>query len=367
MSGGPYGRGKAPERAVMPLQQWPTRDRDIWLLAVAPVNPFADHGGDRADLRMHSNQRLRSSYGRWLTFLQRSGRLATSHDPGGRIGKDTVEQYCMELQSLGNMPSTIALRLTDLLLMARLFEPKADWRFIKTLADRMRARETPPKEKRQRLRGTDELYTLGRNLIEMASSLCLPAKAASCFRDGLIIALLALVPLRRRNFVQLRLGQELRKAGGTWQVDIAGATTKTHAPLSFDWPSDLVLPLETYLHIHRPILAARSYRKLDRAGEQLWVSSCGSALTEVGLYDIVRKRTKTAFGIAINPHAFRDAAATTLAIHDPEHVRVAAPVLGHRSLATTEKYYNQARSLDAHRRYTDVLARWRSPSPKVPA
>ena len=36
-------------------------------------------------------------------------------------------------------------------------------------------------------------------------------------------------------------------------------------------------------------------------------------------------RTKAALGIRLTPHRFRDAAATTLAIEDPLHVRAAAP------------------------------------------
>ena len=362
MSGGPFGRGKAPERASMPLHLWPQTDLEVWKAATAAVDLFADQGGERANMRPHSNRRLQSSYGRWLTFLERSGDLTQSPEPARRIRKDSVEQFVRKLQALGNMPSTIALRLTDLLLMARLFEPAADWSFIARLADRVRAMESKPKDKRLHLRGSDELYNLGQKLMEEAIKQSSPAIAAVHSRDGLMIALLALVPLRRKNFVQLRIGTELKKFDGRWVVEISGHTTKTHAPLDFDWPQELADPLETYLEVHRPVLVARCYRWLTRAGDHLWVAQSGSALTQMAFYDIVRKRTETAFGSAINPHAFRDAAATTLAIHDPEHVRVAAPVLGHRSLSTTEKFYNQAKSLDAHRRYTDALSRLRQPS-----
>ena len=31
MSGGPYGRGKAPERACLKLESWPEKDRALWL------------------------------------------------------------------------------------------------------------------------------------------------------------------------------------------------------------------------------------------------------------------------------------------------------------------------------------------------
>ena len=116
----------------------------------------------------------------------------------------------------------------------------------------------------------------------------------------------------------------------------------------------LLDPLKLYLTAHRPLLA--SLRSLVKTiGNALWVSSDGSPMTEMALYDRVRKHTADAFGVGINPHLFRDAAATTLAIEDPEHVRVAAPLLGHRTFATTEKYYQQAKAFEAHHAYVEVL------------
>jgi integrase len=78
-------------------------------------------------------------------------------------------------------------------------------------------------------------------------------------------------------------------------------------------------------------------------------------MTQMAIYDRIRKHTGGAFGAPINPHLFRDAAATTLAIADPENVRVAAPLLGHRTFTTTERYYQQAKSFDAHRQYIAAL------------
>ena len=85
-------------------------------------------------------------------------------------------------------------------------------------------------------------------------------------------------------------------------------------------------------------------------------------MTEIAIYQAIRGRTKEAFGSPINPHLFRDEAATTLAIHDPEHVRSAASLLGHRHLSTTERYYQQAQSLEAHRAYAKVISELRSSS-----
>ena len=54
----------------------------------------------------------------------------------------------------------------------------------------------------------------------------------------------------------------------------------------------------------------------------------------------------------MTPHLFRDAAATSIAIHDPEHVTNIMPVLGHSTLTTCERHYNQAQGLEAGRRWS---------------
>ena len=56
-----------------------------------------------------------------------------------------------------------------------------------------------------------------------------------------------------------------------------------------------------------------------------------------------------------NPHLFRDAVATSIALDDPEHVRSAAPVLGHASFASTERDYRMSRGADATRVLHDVM------------
>ena len=83
-------------------------------------------------------------------------------------------------------------------------------------------------------------------------------------------------------------------------------------------------------------------------------------VAEQSLYRAVRVRTEEAFGKPINLHMFRDAAATSIAIEDPDHVRIAATLLGHSSLATTQKYYDQSRMLAAGRNYQSTLNQLRN-------
>jgi integrase len=73
------------------------------------------------------------------------------------------------------------------------------------------------------------------------------------------------------------------------------------------------------------------------------------------IYERVIINTGAALGQRINPHLFRDCAATSLAIDDPVHIGIASRLLGHRSLSTTERYYNQARAVEACRQSQALL------------
>ena len=78
-------------------------------------------------------------------------------------------------------------------------------------------------------------------------------------------------------------------------------------------------------------------------------------MSDTALRDHIKMRTRLAFGKSIHPHGFRDAAATTLVVGDPAHVRSAAALLGHRSFATTEAHYVRAECLEAQKPYLKHL------------
>ena len=354
MSGGLHKRGKAPERACLKRALWPNEDQRLWAHALQPQDLLSDSGGTRADHRPISNQGIERGYGRWLTRLARQGRLG-DRSPAARITPEEVKGYIVELEQLGNRNSTICQRLSELRQMAKIMGPDNDWTFIKRFQSKIRVKADPPSRKRGRLAGADELYTLGLQLIGRARGPHSPRRAAVLYRDGLIIALLALRPLRLRNITDLTLGRDVVSVAGTWMIVLVPALTKTHVALEFDWPQSLVEALHEYLRIHRPLLLGRTGRWTSPAGDRLWLSVDGSALTQAALHDRVVFWTRKILGRSVNPHLFRDSAATSMAIHDPVHVRLAASLLGHRTFKTTERHYNQAKTLQAHRQFTAKL------------
>jgi integrase/recombinase XerD len=350
---GLYGRGKAPERECMKVKNWPDEDQRLWREAQTPVDPFIEGSGARADHSPRSNVKAEKGYGRFLTYLKFFESEALNENPADRITPQRIRAYSQHLRDIGNGSGTILCRLQELGEMARVFDADHDWSFINTIASSVRAKHQPVRDK-SNLRLSDELLELGLELISRAK-LEENIEAAILFRDGLIVAFEALIPIRRRNIADFQMGRNLIAINETLLVTFDATETKTHQPYEAEWPECLIEPLEEYLEKYRPVLVAQTGRWHKPADDYLWISKDGSPMTQMAIYDRFRLRTKNKFGVAINPHLFRDAAATTMAIAAPGQVRLSAPLLGHRTLSTTEQYYQQATGYEAHKVYVQAI------------
>ena len=198
------------------------------------------------------------------------------------------------------------------------------------------------------------LLDLGTTMMEegQAGTASDPVPAARLYRDGLIIAFLALIPLRRGNLVALEIGRQLARSSGGWIVAIPGEETKNHRPLVFTLPDALAAALDTYLAVHRPVLLAQR-RGGGTAG--LWLGATGRPLSAIRVWRVVTRHTRQRLGVAVNPHLFRDCAATLLGDVDPANVLLAAPLLGHSDFRTTEGHYILAQTRGAFRAHHDLL------------
>jgi integrase len=227
------------------------------------------------------------------------------------------------------------------------------------LINRLRQRVTPVRNKRALVIPSDQILAFGLELMAEAEGPVGGSEfaRASRYRDGLMIALLAARPLRRRNFAAIEIGRHLLREGDQYVLRFEGEETKTGAAIEDLVPARLTHYLERYLSCYRPFLAGRTElwvdrrRQLNVVGMALWVSTFCSAMSQGAVYEQIRKLTRARFGRALTPHLFRDSAATSIATEDPEHVYVAKSVLGHSSLQTSEKHYIHAQSLQASRRF----------------
>jgi integrase len=339
------------------LAEWPAADRRLWNDSLE-VGNIIDGTGIRAKYRAISNRKIERGYGRFLTFADRAGFL-DFQPPTSRITPKRVEAYVTEMREYGNSGYTILARLQELYEAAVVMDANRDWSWIRRIASRVRATTKPSRDKRAKMVSTADLLDLGIKLMKRAESEPTPRLGAITFRDGLIIALAALRPLRLSNLASIELHRHLVNHGEFWRLQFEPHEVKNGDSLDIPWPDELVVKLEAWLSRWRPILCRLRSRWAREIGNALWVSCHGSPLTEQATYDRLVDRTKAEFGFWVNPHLFRDIAATTMAEADPENIGMAAEILVHADFRTTELYYLHARQIKGTRRYQEELLRLR--------
>jgi hypothetical protein len=149
--------------------------------------------------------------------------------------------------------------------------------------------------------------------------------------DGLIVALLAVIPVRRRTLAALRIGKHLVKSGRIWSLDIPAEDTKTRRSLEYPTSAELSERIDVYVTQFRCRIPGAN------AHDGLWAAERDRPMDDGTMYSTVRRRTKQAFGFPANLHRFRQAAATFWSRQDPANVRGAKDLLGQASFGTTEK------------------------------
>jgi integrase/recombinase XerD len=329
---------------TLPLDQWPPLDRVLWSTLFTDGDILGDRGpgADWAKSTIESTYR---SYGKWLTWLLMNDKLNNRDQPLDRIVPDRVRDYIDDL-NLEAASQTVMHHVLNLLRLAQAAAPERNWQWLRNVQNRLKARAKPARDKTPKLRSAQELFDLGIELMETVDDAScrysLDAPVAQ-YRDGLIIALLASRPIRLKNLASITIGQHLIKVDDIYWLRFVASEVKNRKPIDTPLPGTLTPFIDLYLLKWRPSLLG------PHTSDRMWVSTHGNAMPAKSHYWRIIKRTKAAFGVEISPHLFRDCAATSVATEDPGHVQITASILGHTTLATSQKYYNQAHMLEAGR------------------
>jgi integrase len=229
--------------------------------------------------------------------------------------------------------------------------PERDWTWLKAIKARLHA-AAPIKASEGPVITSLQLLNLGERLMEankLAPGIPISLREAVHYRDGLMLALIAFVPIRPKNIAALEVGRHVVREGDRWFIIIQREETKTRTPLEFLVPELLEPFLVHYLDIVRPRILGR------RTCAALWVSPKGEGpLSRVGINKSFQ-RLSIRLGFRMSPHDARDAAATTWAISVPEQIGVARDLLAHADLRTTIRHYNRARGIEASRAYSRLI------------
>jgi integrase/recombinase XerD len=339
-----------PIRSCLALNLWPKVDQDLWHKITVPRHVLDENGGHSATWRDPTREKNRKGYGRWLSYLIAHHDLDQCETPTDRITREQVKDYVLMLQDQ-IAPWTVWSYVLCLHQVALAFAPEKNWSWLYKITAKLKIRRIATRNKLARMRSASEISTWAyQRLDEIAADPDRRPSTVIKYRDALFIAILINCPIRLRNLAMIRIGHHLQWTGEVYRLDFDPDEVKTNRYLSLPLPNILNDYMDIWINDWRPHLLN------DHSHDALWISIRGAPMQEGGIYCRIIKTTEAAFGVAINPHLFRDIAVTSIADEIPKNIGITAPLLGHINPKTTEDHYIHANQLLAGRRYADSVA-----------
>ena len=333
------------------LAEWPETDRGLMQEARKPKT-FLRAGGAASEWRPATLEAVIYRNGVFLWWLRKTGRLMPGSAALERVTQDNVESF-IEAYGACHAGTSLAGTLHGVYEATRVMHPEADLSDLRETVAGLKA-IAKPRPKLPRMADQGALIELGEALIAHGVKRVQEGHmlSAAAVRDGCMILFLIACPLRRASFECLRLGQSLLRDHLGYRVELGPKQTKTRQPFDSEVWAFLVPYLHYYVDVARPVLQARS--GLPDEG-WLWLGAEGERMTGKSISRRVRELVTKHLGRPMSLHLFRDSAATTVAVHASAKIGIVGDVLGHTRHETSEKHYNQAKGVEAARRYHGLL------------
>lgn len=323
---------------VLPLHLWPQADRNAWNAACRPASRLKP-GGHASHLRPVTREDHAEQYGYFLGFLERHGLLELDGAAAANVTVAKVKAYLAELDArVSSM--TVHSRICRLRRAAKYMAPARDLTWLAEIGKDL-ALAARPRSKFDRLVLTEVLVEAGLKFIHEAEhSAKLTKLARACrVRDGLMVALLAFCPIRRKNFAALEIGRSFVKIRDQWWIVLSATETKERR--ADERPvNELLTPIiDRYISEYRPVLARSA-----SGSRALWLSvNDGRPVGAKELATVIRKTTLSRVGVPVSPHLFRTSAASSAAVHGGDNPHLASGVLHHTHPRFTNEHYNRGR------------------------
>jgi hypothetical protein len=218
--GAPSGKPRS-----LPIAEWPASDCLGWTQACRPAQRLKS-GGAASHLAPVSQADIANRYGLYLDFLQRYGRLDPAEGVTTLVTPDNVNGFITELR-VRVRSVTVWNSVYKLRRAAQLIAPGADFEWL-TEIEKDIALVMVPRSKADRLVLTERLVEAGLSLIREAEMFGKTALARAVgVRNGLLIALLALHPIRVKNFAALTIADTFININGRWWLHVPSDDTKS--------------------------------------------------------------------------------------------------------------------------------------------
>lgn len=246
--------GSKGKSRLLPLDSWPEADRDAWVAACQPSARLKP-GGRAGHLRAVTRDAHAAHYGYFLGFLGLSGLLERNERAAANVTAEKVRAYIDELKDRV-ASTTLHSSICRLRRAAQYMAPDCDFTWLAEIGKDL-ALVARPRSKFGRFVLTEVLVEAGLTLICEAESSPSMTNLTRAYqvRNGLMVALLALCPIRRKNFTALEIGRTFLRIRNQWWIVLPASETKEKR--ADERPvNDLLTPfIDRYLDQHRSVLA----------------------------------------------------------------------------------------------------------------
>jgi integrase len=173
------------------------------------------------------------------------------------------------------------------------------------------------------------------------------------------------LPLRIRNLVELRLGEEITLAkapSGKWrgQIRVDASVTKNGIGVATELNGESLQLVRTYLDEYRSNLP-NAHTNWLFPGKSSPLKPRDKATFGAAIAETVHQYV----GFRVNPHAFRCIVATLILEADPNAIDDVRAILGHSTFDTALKYYRGNETKGAAARHSQNLTQMRRKPLKV--
>jgi integrase len=314
-------------------------------------NQRLKRGGSAAHMKPITQADLARRYGYFLDFLDRSALLDRAAPAAAQVTPGSVAGYVEDLKHRVSSV-TVYGSIHKLRRASELIDPQRDFGWLAELEKDL-ALDMRPRSKADRLILTDVLVECGLTLMaeaEQSKSLS-PLEQARQFRNGLMVALLALHPIRLKNFASLAIGRTIKEIDRHWWIVLSAKDTKENRTDERQIDQALTAQFDRYLRIHRPKLVLGAAHS-----DALWLSSnTGLPMAYNSVARAITETTRSTLGVELSPHMFRTSAASSAAIYAGDNPHLGSALLHHRDPRVTEENYNRATSLSAASNYARIV------------
>lgn len=346
-------RAQSP-RLSLPFDRWPAADQQTWQAACRPHERLK-RGGAAAHLKLVTREMLIGRYALFLGFVDRTEGVVPGAHAGSYVTPERVATFVTELEA---RVSSVTVHTSIHLLRrtAQILLPHQDFNWLVEIEKDL-AFVMQPSAKSDRLVYAQLLVEAGMTL--MAEVDAPPQQStlagAQQYRDGLMVALLALCPVRLKNYAALEIGRTFTKVNSIWWIILPASETKERRPDERPVPSYLNCWIDRYLGTYRSILGRNA-----ETSSHLWLSvRDGGPLSYSSTQQAIGQATLATIGIRISPHLFRAAGATTAAVFHGKNHLLGRALLHHSHSRVTQESYNRPSSLRPGQEYAALIKQFR--------